>query len=127
MKILNDKENNLDKNKLQEILFNDYIIYFLSKSNKNFLNQNILNFFISLFGLFLSRDENNKKDEIQYSIENLSKFVLFIESYKDYIYPLCEFISSIDLYVKDFLNIFIKYFFSNSFCKLFSIVFFSFK
>ena len=108
MKILNDKENNLDKNKLQEILFNDYIIYFLSKSNKNFLNQNILNFFISLFGLFLSRDENNKKDEIQYSIENLSKFVLFIESYKDYIYPLCEFISSIDLYVKDFLNIFIS-------------------
>ena len=43
MKILDDKEINLDKNKFKEILFKDYIILYLSKSNKIFTNQNILN------------------------------------------------------------------------------------
>ena len=37
-------ENNLNKNKLEELLFKDYMIYYLSKSNKNFSNTNIVNF-----------------------------------------------------------------------------------
>ncbi len=43
MKILDDNGINLDKNKFKEILFKDYIIHYLSKSNKIFTNQNILN------------------------------------------------------------------------------------
>ncbi len=43
MKILDDNEINLGKNKFKEILFKDFIIYYLPKSNKIFTNQNILN------------------------------------------------------------------------------------
>ena len=72
------------------------MIYYLSKSNKNFSNTNIINFLKCLFELFISRKENennNNDDDIEneeynqiYSLKNLSKFVLFIESYKDFIY-----------------------------------------
>lgn len=90
------------------------MIYYLSKSNKNFSNTNIINFLKCLFELFISRKENennNNDDDIEneednqiYSLKNLSKIVLFIESYKDFIYPICDFICTIDLYINDFIN-----------------------
>ena len=116
-KIFNGKELNLDKKKFGEILFEDYIIYYLSKSNNNkFSNKKILDFFRSLFDLFIKREEKDfhnfekqKKDrDISFSIENISKFVLYIESYHDYIYPLCEFICSIDLNVNNFIEVYIS-------------------
>ena len=116
-KFFNGKELNLDKKKFGEILFEDYIIYYLSKSNNNkFSNKKILDFFRSLFDLFIKREEKDfhnfekqKKDrDISFSIENISKFVLYIESYHDYIYPLCEFICSIDLNVNNFIEVYIS-------------------
>ena len=102
------KNNNLNVPKLQQILFNDYIIYYLSKSNENFSNKNILLFFNEIYKIFLSRTENgegeHEDNENIYCLENLSKFILFIESYKFYIYPLCKFICSMDLYIKDFIK-----------------------
>ena len=115
-KIFNENELNLDKQKFGEILLRDYIIYYLSKSNYKFSNKKILDFFKSLFELFIKREEkgyNNIEEEhkediyISFSIENISKFVLYIESYKTYIYPLCEFISSLDLNVNNFIEDFI--------------------
>ena len=111
------ENNNTDLNipKLKEILFNDYIMYYLSKSNNNFYNKNILIFFRELFKLFLSRkeivendEENNNKsmdDEVNiYTIKNISKFVLFIESYKSFLHPLCKFIYTFDLYINNFIK-----------------------
>ena len=115
-KIFNGNELNLDKQKFGEILFKDYIIYYLSKSNYRFSNKKILDFFKSLFQLFIRREEKgyqNLEEEqkediyISFSIENISKFVLYIESYKTYLYPLCEFICSIDLNVNNFIEDFI--------------------
>ena len=115
-KIFNGNELNIDKQKFGEILFKDYIIYYLSKSNYKFSNKKILDFFKSLFELFIKREEKGNKNieeeqkediYISFSIENISKFVLYIESYKTYIYPLCEFICSIDLNVNNFIEDFI--------------------
>ena len=115
-KIINENELNLDNRKLEnygKILFKDYIIYFLSKSNNKYSDKIIFDFFLALFDLFLSRDEeNNKKNEeneierndMKFSIENISKFVLFIESYKQYIYTICEFICSINLKINNFIK-----------------------
>ena len=66
-----------------------------------------------IFELLLTRDEEEvqkyeeyKKEtkEILFTIENISKFVLYIQSYKNYIYPLSEFICSIDLSINNFIE-----------------------
>ena len=76
-----------------------------------------MDFFKIFFELFINREEKGyykieevKKGDIKlsFSIENISKFVLYIESYKNYIYPLCEFICSIDLNVNNFIEDFIS-------------------
>jgi len=97
-KILENSKN-IDKS-----FFKDYIIYYLSKSNKKFLNKKILNIFYGIFDLFISRDNH----PVEPGNKNLVKFFLFIESYKDYILPLCEFVCSIDLYINIFLEDFIS-------------------
>jgi len=105
-KFLNNELNNLNKEKLFEILLKDYIIYYLSKSNTKFTNKNIFDFFYKLYELFVSRDEN--ENNLLYSLENFSKFILFIESYNEYIYALCDYAYSFDSYINDFLNNFIS-------------------
>ena len=114
--IINNQNSNLKKMKLGEFLFKDYIIYYLSKSKDKITNKNILTFFNCFFEIYslLKYDENieifdNENKEI-FNIENISKFILFIESYKDYIYPFIHFICSIDSYINDFLNYFIPEF-----------------
>ena len=122
--LFKNDENNLNKNKLKELLFKDYMIYYCSKSNKNFSNKKILNVLKCIFELFISRkeNENNNDDDIGneeenqiYSLKNISKFVLFIESYKDFIYPICDFISIIDIYINDFIKKIISIISSKSF------------
>ena len=112
-KIFNNNQFNLNKQKLGELLLKDYNIYYISKSNYNLNNKKILDFYKCLFELFLLRTENqeqideeyqNEEREILFSIENISKFVLFIESYKDYIYPLSEFICIFDLSINNFFE-----------------------
>jgi len=80
------------------VIFDDYIIYYLSKSNYNYTNKNIISFFDNLFYLF-----TNKKEK---TLNNLAKFSLYIESYKEYIYILTEFIYYMDNYINGFLNTF---------------------
>jgi len=110
-------ENNSTKQNLIKILFNDYIIYYLSKYNINFNNRNILNFFYFLYQLYINLGDNNIVDDGQMiiTIKDLTKFVLFIESYKDYIYPLCEYICIMDLHFNNFINDFISTFSSKTF------------
>lgn len=115
-----ENNNTLNIPELQQILFKDYILYYLSKSNTYFSNKNILLFFSQFFKLFLSREENvNLENEYEkediYSLENISKFILFIESYKYYIYSLCKFICSIDSYINNFIKDFTQYFSSKIF------------
>ena len=110
----NDNDKNINLQKLQQILFNDYMIYYLSKSNDSISNKNILSFFDELFKLFLSREKDDKDNfkEIDekniYSIKNISKFVLFIESYKKYIFTLIKLICKMDLFFNDFITDYIK-------------------
>ena len=106
----NSENLNLNIPKLRQILFNDYIIYYLSKSNIYFSNKNILIIFTELFKLFLSR-ENDKQNENGFienknifSLENISKFVLFIECYKNYLYSLIKFICDMDFYINNFIS-----------------------
>ena len=60
--------------------------------------------------IFLSRKENNDLQNIDniYSIKNISKFILFIESYRDIIYSVCSFLTSIDSFVNNFTIDFIE-------------------
>jgi len=98
--------------------FKDFIIYYLSKSNKKFLNRNILEFFHTLYMLFIVKDNHKNEDnEDQFDLfnENYVKFFLFIESYKDYILPLCEFICTVDIYIPGFLNNYISTIYNNVF------------
>ena len=119
--LFNDDKNNLNVQKLQQILFNDYIIYYLSKSNEKFSNKDILLFFVELYKLFLSNkeednDDNKEKEGFNeedininiYSLGNISKFVLFLESYNQYIYSLIKFICIMNSYIKDFIKDFTK-------------------
>ena len=105
-KFFNNELNNLNKEKLLEILLKDYIIYYLSESNIKFTNKNIFDLFYKLFEIFVSRDENENNK--LYSLENLSKFILFIESYNQYIYAICDYACSFDSYINDFLKNFIS-------------------
>ncbi|ORX57745.1 hypothetical protein BCR36DRAFT_318513 [Piromyces finnis] len=111
----NNANEDLDIDKLTELLFKDYNIYYLSKSNKCFSNKRILKFFKSLYNLLLSRDGNEENNTKNLTFENIVKYILFIESYKEYIYPLCEFLCTMDYYIKDFINIFISKILSNNF------------
>ena len=120
--IFKGNENNLNISKMYQILFNDYIIYYLSKSNDYLSNIKLFKLFYELFKLFLSRKENNELqnnnnfDNI-YSIKTISKFVLFIESYRDIIYSVCSFLTSIDSYVNSFITDFIEIMSQNIFQK----------
>ena len=108
---------NTNKERLIKLLLKDYIIYYLSKSNGNFENKNILTFFYSLYKIFISNSNNgngNNNDE-QFSISNIAKFVLFIESYKECIYYICESIVMMDKYFNNFTNDFISILSSNKF------------
>ena len=106
-KIFKNNESNSNKNKMGEILWKDYIIYYLSKSNLKFTNRKVLNFFECLYNLFLSLNDNEKnnlqgdEEKLVFNLKNISKFILFIESYKDYLYSLIELIYSIDLYINN--------------------------
>ena len=118
--IFNENKNNFDIVKLQQILFNDYIIYYLSKSNDKLSNKKLLNLFDVFFTLFLSQTKNNNFENMEnneniYSIKNISKFILFIESYKDIIYPICSFLFTMDSYINNFINDFIKILSSETF------------
>jgi len=88
--------------------FKDYVIYYLSKSNKNFLNSSILEFFKALYKLFVSKNADNEDEQDELIFESIIKFILFIESYKDYLQPFIEFICTIDLCIPNFLNNFIS-------------------
>jgi len=125
----NDEINNenFDIDKLAELLFKDYNIYYLSKSNKYFSNRKILKFLRSLYSLFISRDDQEEiniqeKNNVQedngvqkLSFENIIRYVLFIESYKEYIYLLCSFICVMDTHINNFINKFIYKISSNGF------------
>ena len=112
-KIFKNNESNSNKNKMGEILWKDYIIYYLSKSNLKFTNRKVLNFFECLYNLFLSLNDNEKnnlqgdEEKLVFNLKNISKFILFIESYKDYLYSLIELISSIDLYINNYIEDFV--------------------
>ena len=111
------------------------MIYYLSKSNDSISNKNILSFFDELFKLFLSREKDDKDnfkeidEENIYSIKNISKFVLFIESYKKYIFTLIKLICKMVLFFNDFITDYIKIIsliYSKSLTKIYiiSIIFF---
>jgi len=106
---LNDHDHNLDQNKLVQILFKDYIIYYLSNSDTLFSNKNIINFFIVLYELFLSEDtDDNKIFYNDITFKDLIKFILFIESYSSYIYSICRLICSLDIYIYNFIDTYIS-------------------
>jgi len=103
--IINDNNDNPIEKELINLFIKDYIMYYLSKSNEPFTNQNILHFFNTLFKLFISRDSENKN----LTFENITKFILFLETYKNYIHPLCIFLCSIDSsvnnnFIKDYVE-----------------------
>ncbi|OUM60841.1 hypothetical protein PIROE2DRAFT_13322 [Piromyces sp. E2] len=116
-KILCNKDENseFNKEKLLKILFKDYVIYYLSKCEKKFNNKNILNFFNTLYELFISMN-NSENANIDITFENMTKFVLFIECYSEYIYIIIEQVSSMDGYIKHFLKNYISKILENSFC-----------
>ena len=86
------------------ILLKDYIIYYLSSSSKKFTNRKLLNIFIELYNIFF---EVNSFIYIQYTVESISKYILFIESFKNYIIVLIEFINYLDTVIENVLNVFI--------------------
>eukprot|EP00833_Pecoramyces_ruminatium_P015847 jgi/Orpsp1_1/1189879/evm.model.d7180000075169.1 len=97
--------------KLNDILFEDYIVYFLSKSGYKYSNRSIIKLFKSLFNIFINNQNkinNIKKENRKISIENIAKFSLFLESYKIYINFLVEFISFMDSNINGFLNKYIS-------------------
>ncbi|ORX81683.1 hypothetical protein BCR32DRAFT_244734 [Anaeromyces robustus] len=108
--LINNYYNNIlnmwsKDSKLIKYFFNDYIIYFLSKSNNIFSNKNILKFFNTLYKIFISKKINeNNYEKIDLSFENILKFVLFLEFYKDYIFIIVEFISFMELYIKNYIK-----------------------
>ena len=99
-----------DTYKFKQYFFNDYIIFYLSKSKSNdkFSNSNIINFFTVLYKL-LTESPNYKNNDQSLNLETIAKFILFIESYKECIYILCEFICSISKHFKTFLDYYINY------------------
>ncbi|OUM67355.1 hypothetical protein PIROE2DRAFT_58828 [Piromyces sp. E2] len=128
-KILNNnnddkiKYENIDANMMVDLLFKDYNIYYLSKSNKFFSNKKILKFLRSIYSLFIFRDDQDQDENdiqkeninIKLTFENITRYVLFIESYKEYIYLLCEFICTMDSHINNFINKFVSKISSNDF------------
>jgi len=91
------------KSILIKLLFKDYIIYYLSKSNNNniFENKNILIFFDALYEFFITETDNMENDQ-ELNIKNLIGFILFIECYKDYIYSLCKYVNMMEQHFNNF-------------------------
>eukprot|EP00833_Pecoramyces_ruminatium_P007874 jgi/Orpsp1_1/1181906/evm.model.c7180000079088.1 len=116
------KRDDLDlahREKFNNILFEDYIVYFLSKFEYKYYNRNIFKFFKTIFNIFINDNNNNndniKNEDRKISIENIAKFSLFLESYKIYIYFLVEFISFMDSNINGFINDFITIISENKF------------
>jgi len=128
---------NLNQNQLIQILFKDYIIYYLSKSNIKFSNKRIIDFYIILYELFIfinnnsikiisiDDDDDSSDDDETYenhymseeeddddydnmTHEKLIKFILFIESYHHYIINLSHYINILDMYTEDFISNYTK-------------------
>ena len=103
--IFEDNKNN--GNIKLDILFTDYCIYYLSKSNSQFSNPNVIKFFNILYSLFVFYNIDRKYENdgnLKYTLEDIAKFVLFIETYQTYIFSLCEFICSMDEFYSKFLD-----------------------
>eukprot|EP00833_Pecoramyces_ruminatium_P018715 jgi/Orpsp1_1/1192747/evm.model.d7180000095592.1 len=69
--------NSSNKN-LLTLFFNDYIIYYISKSDKEFLNIKIIKIFNTMYKLFIF-DNNFGNIHQDLLFENITKFILFIE------------------------------------------------
>ena len=102
-----------NQKELGKTLVNDYAIYFLIKSNKE-SNKEILKFFQNLYDIYIEQNQREDGNENNI-IQNLSKFILFTESYKNYICFLIEYVHIFNEYINNFLNDFIFLFSKNSF------------
>ncbi|OUM66041.1 hypothetical protein PIROE2DRAFT_6839 [Piromyces sp. E2] len=96
--IIMENENSLSN------FLNDYIIYFLGKSNESYKNKNIIKFFEDLYDLFIyykysGEEEFNNKYS---SISIIMKFILFIESNNNHIYNIVDIVYFMDSYFSDF-------------------------
>ena len=83
-----------------------YNIFFIKIKSKIYKQKSFI-LLECLYNLFLSLNDNEKnnlqgdEEKLVFNLKNISKFILFIESYKDYLYSLIELIYSIDLYINN--------------------------
>jgi len=122
--------NNVEKRELLQRLFKDYILYYISKSNKKFNNGNILKYFETLYKLFEMVNENEDKDrdeddnedgeynDVKLSYEKMTKFIVYIEIYQKYIIIIVDFINLMDSLVPGFIDLFNSKILDKSFMKI---------
>jgi len=106
--------SNYQKKQLLKVFFNDYIHFYLSKTNNKYFNSNILKFFNVLYSLFVVNNINDKNqvidinDDELYDYDYIIIFMLFLEFYREIIEKLMKYIIDFDSYLNDFFDCYIS-------------------
>ncbi|ORX43501.1 hypothetical protein BCR36DRAFT_303664, partial [Piromyces finnis] len=99
--------NNYQKNKLLDLFFNDFIHYYLSKTNKKYFNSSILKFFKVLYSLFAQEQVETGKDD-SFDYDKILNFTIFIELYRENIENIIKYILAFDMVLTDYINSYIS-------------------
>ncbi|KAG4101336.1 hypothetical protein H8356DRAFT_1656684 [Neocallimastix lanati (nom. inval.)] len=118
-----------DSSKYIGIIYKDYISYYLLRNNVAYSNES-LRFFNSLKKLIVSNNNKNERmneeeeeekeeeegeGETDLSIDNFYKFILYLESYSEYIIFAYKFVIFMMSHIDDFMDSFILTFHSKKF------------